>query len=61
VLASSIFNSIDSTDGIDSIDSIDSIKSSSQDHGVDSRISVQGIGISPWRTWSGKVVKYKDD
>jgi hypothetical protein len=61
VLASSIFNSIDSTDGTDGIDSIDGIESSSQDHGVDSRVSVQGIGISPWRTRSGKVVKYRDD
>jgi hypothetical protein len=31
----------------------------SQDHGVDS--SIQGIKISPRRTWSGKVVKYRDD
>jgi hypothetical protein len=29
-----------------------------QDHGVDS--SIQGIEISPRRTWSGKVVKYRD-
>ena len=46
VLASSIFNSIndtdstDGTDGTDGIDSIDGIESSSQDHGVDSRVSV---------------------
>jgi hypothetical protein len=31
----------------------------SQDHGVDS--GIQGIEISPRRTWSGKVVKYRDD
>jgi hypothetical protein len=58
VLASSIFNGIDGTDGIDGMDSI---KSSSQDHGVDSRVIVQGIGISPRRTRSGKVVKYRDN
>jgi hypothetical protein len=31
----------------------------SQDHGVDS--GIQGIEISPRRTRSGKVVKYRDD
>jgi hypothetical protein len=31
-----------------------------QDSSIDSGVGAQGIGTSPWRTWSGKVVKYKN-